>query len=96
MPWHQRSARPPWSPVTTRRAHSTSPRALAWDELLDWAGTRAADEDARWMRVDVWTTNERLQHHYLKQGFTSIGIVVLPPQPLWRAVEIDRPVTPLS
>jgi hypothetical protein len=62
-------------------AHSTSPRALAWDELLDWAGTRAADEDARWLRVDVWTTNERLQHHYLKQGFTSIGIVVLPHNP---------------
>jgi hypothetical protein len=36
---------------------SASPRAsLAWDELLDWAGTRAADEDARWLRVDVWTT----------------------------------------
>jgi hypothetical protein len=22
--------------------------------------------------VDVWTTNERLQHHYLKQGFTYV------------------------
>jgi hypothetical protein len=39
-------------------------------ELLDWAGTRAADEDARWLRVDVWTTNERLQHYHLEQGFT--------------------------
>jgi hypothetical protein len=25
-------------------------------ELLDWAGTRAADEGDKWLRVDVWTT----------------------------------------
>ena len=37
-------------------------------ELLDWAGTRAADEGDDWLRVDVWTTNERLQHYYLRQG----------------------------
>ena len=50
-------------------------------ELLDWAGTRAADEGADWLRVDVWTTNERLQHYYLKQGFTYIRTVVLPHNP---------------
>jgi GNAT superfamily N-acetyltransferase len=49
-------------------------------ELLDWAGTKAADEDARWLRVDVWTTNERLQH-YLEQGFTYVRTVVLPHNP---------------
>jgi GNAT superfamily N-acetyltransferase len=37
-------------------------------ELLDWAGTKAADEGADWLRVDVWTTNEHLQHYYRKQG----------------------------
>ena len=31
-------------------------------ELLDWAGTKAADEGADWLRVDVWTSNDRLQH----------------------------------
>jgi hypothetical protein len=47
-------------------------------ELLDWAGTRAADEGADWLRVDVWTTNERLQHYHLRQGFTYARTVVLP------------------
>ena len=50
-------------------------------ELLDWAGTRAADEGADWLRVDVWTTNEHLQHYYLKQGFTYVRTVVLPHNP---------------
>jgi ribosomal protein S18 acetylase RimI-like enzyme len=50
-------------------------------ELLDWAGTRAADEGDKWLRVDVWTTNERLQHYYLKQGFTYVRTVVLPHNP---------------
>jgi hypothetical protein len=52
-----------------------------WAELLDWAGTKAADEGADWLRVDVWTTNERLQHYYLKQGFTYVRTVVLPHNP---------------
>ena len=50
-------------------------------ELLNWAGTRAADEGAEWLRVDVWTTNERLQHYYLKQGFAYVRTVVLPHNP---------------
>jgi GNAT superfamily N-acetyltransferase len=50
-------------------------------ELLDWAGTRAADKGTDWLRVDVWTTSERLQHHYLKQGFTYVRTVVLPHNP---------------
>jgi ribosomal protein S18 acetylase RimI-like enzyme len=50
-------------------------------ELLDWAGTRAADEGADWLRVDVWTTNEHLQHYYLRQGFTYVRTVVLPHNP---------------
>jgi hypothetical protein len=50
-------------------------------ELLDWAGTRAADEGADWLRVDVWTTNECLQYYYLKQGFTYVRTVVLPHNP---------------
>jgi hypothetical protein len=44
-------------------------------------GTKAADEGAEWLRVDVWTTNERLQHYYLKQGFTYVRTVVLPHNP---------------
>ena len=50
-------------------------------ELLDWAGTLAAYNGADWLRVDVWTTNERLQHYYLRQGFTYVRTVVLPDNP---------------
>jgi hypothetical protein len=50
-------------------------------ELPDWGGTKAADEGADWLRVDVWTTNERLQHYYLRQGFTYVRTVVLPHNP---------------
>jgi ribosomal protein S18 acetylase RimI-like enzyme len=50
-------------------------------ELLDWAGTKAADEGGKWLRVDVWTTNERLQHYYLRQGFTYVRTVVLTHNP---------------
>jgi hypothetical protein len=42
---------------------------------------QAADEGADWLRVDVWTTNERLQHYYLRQGFTYVRTVVLPHNP---------------
>jgi hypothetical protein len=29
----------------------------------------------------VWSTNERLQHYYLRQGFTYVRTVVLPHNP---------------
>jgi N-acetylglutamate synthase-like GNAT family acetyltransferase len=45
-------------------------------ELLDWAGTQAAHAEARWLRVDVWTTNRRLQDYYRQQGFTHVRTVV--------------------
>jgi GNAT superfamily N-acetyltransferase len=31
-------------------------------ELLDWAGTKAADEGADWLRVDVWTWADGARH----------------------------------
>jgi GNAT superfamily N-acetyltransferase len=50
-------------------------------ELVDWAGTRAAVSGARWLRVDVWTTNLKLQHYYLGLGFTHVRTVVLAHNP---------------
>ena len=50
-------------------------------ELLDWAGTRAADSGAIWLRLDVWTTNRELQRYYLEQGFTHVRTVVLSHNP---------------
>jgi ribosomal protein S18 acetylase RimI-like enzyme len=50
-------------------------------ELLDWVGTRAADSCARWLRLDVWTTNDQLQRYYAGQGFTHVRTVVLEHNP---------------
>src|SRR5215216_3571006 len=69
-----------WDDDDTPAATITINR-FAKPELLDWAGSRAADEGDDWLRVDVWTTNERLQHYYLKQGFTYVRTVVLPHNP---------------
>ena len=33
------------------------------------------------LQVDVWTTNERLQHYDLRQGFSHVRTVVLPHTP---------------
>jgi GNAT superfamily N-acetyltransferase len=42
--------------------------------LLDWAGSRALRRyAARWVRVDVWTTNNALHAYYQRQGFEFYG-----------------------
>lgn len=44
-------------------------------ELLDWAGLRAWQEwGARYIRIDVWTTNSELQAYYLRQEFTRVRL----------------------
>ncbi|MGA5578428.1 GNAT family N-acetyltransferase [Streptomyces koyangensis] len=40
--------------------------------LLDWAGQQATGRGARWLRLDAWTTNLRLQAYYRDQGFTHV------------------------
>jgi GNAT superfamily N-acetyltransferase len=64
--------------VTVARAHAGQNLGAM---LLDWAGTRAAEEDARWLRLDAWTTNKRLHRYYLDQGFTHVRSVVLKHNP---------------
>lgn len=44
--------------------------------LLDWAGDRAYRAGAKWLRLDAWTTNERLQRYYLDEGFTYVRTVL--------------------
>ncbi|MET7716241.1 GNAT family N-acetyltransferase [Streptomyces sp. NPDC005407] len=44
--------------------------------LLDWAGDRAHRASAKWLRLDAWTTNERLQDYYLLQGFVYVRTVL--------------------
>jgi GNAT superfamily N-acetyltransferase len=42
--------------------------------LLDWAGASAREQyQARWVRVDVWTTNHALHQYYRQQGFEFWG-----------------------
>jgi GNAT superfamily N-acetyltransferase len=44
-------------------------------ELMDWAGRSARDGyGARWIRIDVWTTNRALHRYYQRQGFRSKGV----------------------
>ncbi|MGW0628955.1 GNAT family N-acetyltransferase [Streptomyces sp. NPDC002758] len=43
--------------------------------LLDWASDRAYRSAAKWLRLDAWTTNERLQRYYLDQGFQYVRTV---------------------
>ncbi|WP_368857718.1 GNAT family N-acetyltransferase [Streptomyces platensis] len=40
--------------------------------ILDWAGARAAEQGADWLRLDAWTTNPSLHRYYLNQGFQHI------------------------
>ena len=43
--------------------------------LLDWAGlTARRGYGAQWIRVDVWSTNQKLHAYYERQGFTSCGM----------------------
>jgi GNAT superfamily N-acetyltransferase len=43
--------------------------------LLDWAGDVGERvHEARWIRIDVWTTNRRLHAYYRKQGFRFSGL----------------------
>jgi len=60
-------------------------------QLLDWAGLRASREyGARWVRVDVWTTNQKLHEYYRAQGFEERGRCSIPDYP--SAVLFQKPV----
>jgi GNAT superfamily N-acetyltransferase len=42
--------------------------------LIDWAGLHAARQyGAKWIRIDVWTSNTALHDYYWKRGFRSCG-----------------------
>jgi GNAT superfamily N-acetyltransferase len=43
-------------------------------QLIDWAGLGGRrDYGARWIRIDVWTSNARLHNYYRQRGFTRCG-----------------------
>jgi ribosomal protein S18 acetylase RimI-like enzyme len=44
--------------------------------MLDWAGEHGKSSyRARWIRIDVWTTNLALHDYYGKRGFEDCGLV---------------------
>jgi GNAT superfamily N-acetyltransferase len=44
-------------------------------QLIDWAGRRGHTfYGARWIRIDVWTTNTDLHHYYKMQRFEPCGL----------------------
>ncbi len=45
-------------------------------EILDWAGDRAYQASAKWLRLDAWTSNEALQRYYTRQGFEHVRTVL--------------------
>ena len=51
-------------------------------ELIDWAGLRGCREyGARWIRIDVWSTNAGLHDYYMSQGFRPCGTCADPDYP---------------
>ena len=51
-------------------------------ELLDWAGLRGRRRyGARWIRIDVWTSNKALHDYYMKRGFRPCGMCPDPSYP---------------
>ena len=43
-------------------------------ELIDWAGLRARREyGAKWIRIDVWSTNAALHKYFMERGFQPCG-----------------------
>lgn len=51
-------------------------------ELINWAGLRGRQEwGAKWIRIDVWATNEKLHEYYRNTGFTRCGTYEDPTYP---------------
>ncbi|MCX4675704.1 GNAT family N-acetyltransferase [Streptomyces sp. NBC_01433] len=73
-----------WSPEELREASIfvnklTVSRDYAGEDLggrlLEWAGDRAYQASAKWLRLDAWTNNTALQRYYLRHGFEYVRTV---------------------
>lgn len=64
-------------------------------ELIDWVGLRGKRKDcARWIRIDVWTSNVALHGYYLNRGFESCGTCPDPAYP--SRVLLQKPVAAIE
>lgn len=51
-------------------------------QLIDWAGLGGRrDYGAKWIRIDVWSSNAGLHNYYLQRGFTRCGTCTDPGYP---------------
>jgi GNAT superfamily N-acetyltransferase len=51
-------------------------------ELIDWAGLRGQRQySAKWIRIDVWTSNAALHAYYQERGFKRCGSCTDPDYP---------------
>jgi GNAT superfamily N-acetyltransferase len=70
-------------------------------QLIDWAGLRARYKyGARWIRVDVWSSNTALHDYYQRMGFEPCGFCADPDYPSGRLFQkrtsrIEASDTPL-
>jgi len=70
-------------------------------QLIDWTGLRAHQEyGAKWIRIDVWTSNKLLHEYYRNRGFEPCGVAPDPRYPSGKLFqkpvsEIFEPVCPL-
>lgn len=86
--------------ITVNRNRRYAGRGLG-GQLIDWAGLRAGREyGARWVRVDVWTSNTELHAYYRSLGFRFCDYSPLPSYPsaalFQKAVgEIEPMVAPM-
>jgi len=97
MVWPEENGREPAvyvRRITVRRNREYAGRGLG-GQLLDWAGLRAnRDYGARWIRVDVWTTNLGLHDYYRRQGFQFSGLCPIPGYP--SAALFQKPVNEIK
>lgn len=64
-------------------------------ELIDWAGLRGQRlYGAKWIRIDVWSTNKGLHDYYLKRGFEPCGFCADPSYP--SGALFQRPVAVIT
>lgn len=60
--------------------------------LIDWIAAAAALDGARWLRVDVWTTNLALHTYYRAHGFADVRVADDETYP--SGALFQRPVSP--
>jgi hypothetical protein len=64
-------------------------------ELIDWAGLRGSHlYEAKWVRIDVWTTNIALHKYYVGTGFEPCGMYNDPRYP--SGALFQKPVTAIE